>query len=83
VTVDDYVMLKMDIEGAEYAVIQHLLSSAGPSGSPSICLVDELFVEIHFNRLQRSRKGRQQRPNTWADVRALSETAAVYHHLWF
>lgn len=37
----DYVVMKVDIEGAEWDLIPHLLSTG------AIHLVDELFVEIH------------------------------------
>ena len=77
---EDYVLVKMDIEGAEYDVLQLLIATN------TICLIDELFVEIHFNRFQRTRKGRQNRPQTWKDVVNLSKnlhSSKTYHHLWF
>lgn len=77
----DYVAVKMDIEGAEFPLLDHLLATG------VLCLVDELFVEIHFNRYQSTRPGRQQRPNTWSDVRRMGtrlvDEGQLYYHLWF
>lgn len=44
VRADDFVSVKMDIEGAEYAVLQHLLDDG------AIDLVDELRCEFHAAR---------------------------------
>ena len=76
----DFVIVKLDIEEAEYKVIPHLISTG------AICLIDELYVEIHFNRLQSRRPGRQNRNHTWNDVVSLGKeiTASnTYYHLWF
>lgn len=77
----DYVAVKMDIEGAEFPLLEHMLATG------VLCLVDELFVEIHFNRYQSTRPGRQQRPNTWSDVRRMGtrlvDEGQLYYHLWF
>jgi hypothetical protein len=43
-TPNDYVVLKLDIEGAEYPVLESMLDS-------SLALVDELTVEFHWRRL--------------------------------
>lgn len=40
----DYVVLKLDIEGAEYAVLEKLLETG------TISRVSELFVEFHWDR---------------------------------
>ena len=42
---DDYVILKMDIEGAEYEVLEKLI------GSESIKKVSEIYVEWHWGRI--------------------------------
>ena len=44
VTPDDFVVVKMDIEGSEYSVLPSMLRSR------AVLLVDELMLEIHYNR---------------------------------
>ena len=39
---DDFVVVKMDIEGAEFRVIPHLIETK------AIDLIDEIFVECHY-----------------------------------
>ena len=39
--VDDFVVLKLDVEGAEYAIIPHLIASG------AVNLIDEMFFEGH------------------------------------
>lgn len=46
VSPDDYCVLKLDIEGAEYPVLEQLLEEG------SISRVDELFVEFHIRFLK-------------------------------
>jgi FkbM family methyltransferase len=41
----DYIVLKMDIEGAEYAVLDRMFSDR------SIHYVNELFIEWHWNKI--------------------------------
>lgn len=43
----DFVVMKMDIEGTEFNIIPRLFESG------AICLIDELFLECHYNRWQR------------------------------
>ena len=73
------VVVKMDIEEAEYALVDALL------GSRARCVVDELFVEVHWNRWQQTSEKRKEREHTWDDavglVRAL-RGAGVFTHLW-
>ena len=40
-TLDDYVVVKLDIEGAEYQVVPHLLAQGVAP------LIDEMFIEFH------------------------------------
>lgn len=47
---EDYIVLKIDIEGAEYAVVQRLIDSG------AISLVQELYVEWHRVAVMRSKK---------------------------
>lgn len=44
---EDFVVMKMDVEGSEFELIPRLVESG------AICLVDELFLECHYNRWQR------------------------------
>ena len=48
VSKDDYCILKMDIEGAEYEVIEHMNETG------AIELVDELYLEVHGLKCNKS-----------------------------
>eukprot|EP00971_Amphidinium_carterae_P235815 4679958-Amphidinium_carterae.1 len=76
VSEDDYVVLKMDIEGTEYRLIPHLLQQGVTN------LLDEVMVEPHTNinscckhRLDRFRSAALRL------IRNLRE-AGVYAHEW-
>lgn len=43
----DYVVMKMDVEGTEFNLIPRLIETG------AICLIDEIFLECHYNRWQR------------------------------
>ncbi|KAI3994255.1 hypothetical protein MKX01_012512 [Papaver californicum] len=43
----DFVVMKMDIEGTEFDLIPRLIETG------AICLIDEIFLECHYNRWQR------------------------------
>lgn len=47
VTERDYVVMKMDVEGTEFDLVPRLFETG------AICLIDELFLECHYNRWQR------------------------------
>ncbi|MQL90023.1 hypothetical protein Taro_022604 [Colocasia esculenta] len=47
VTETDFVVVKMDVEGTEFELIPRLFETG------AICLIDELFLECHYNRWQR------------------------------
>ncbi|XP_071716435.1 uncharacterized protein [Rutidosis leptorrhynchoides] len=47
VTEKDFVVMKMDIEGTEFDLIPRLIETG------AICLVDEVFLECHYNRWQK------------------------------
>ncbi|KAI6698561.1 hypothetical protein NL676_018680 [Syzygium grande] len=47
VTEKDFVVMKMDVEGTEFNLIPRLFETG------AICLIDELFLECHYNRWQR------------------------------
>ncbi|XP_050380608.1 uncharacterized protein LOC126797893 [Argentina anserina] len=50
-TEKDFVVMKMDVEGTEFDLIPRLFETG------AICLIDELFLECHYNRWQRTRPG--------------------------
>lgn len=43
----DFVVMKMDVEGTEFDLIPKLFETG------AICLIDEIFLECHYNRWQR------------------------------
>ncbi|PSS32721.1 Ubiquinone/menaquinone biosynthesis C-methyltransferase [Actinidia chinensis var. chinensis] len=43
----DYVVMKMDVEGTEFDLIPKLFETG------AICLIDEIFLECHYNRWQK------------------------------
>uniref|UniRef100_A0A7N0T6E5 Methyltransferase n=1 Tax=Kalanchoe fedtschenkoi TaxID=63787 RepID=A0A7N0T6E5_KALFE len=47
VTEKDFVVMKMDVEGTEFDLIPRLFETG------AICLVDEVFLECHYNRWQK------------------------------
>ncbi|KNA14353.1 hypothetical protein SOVF_108150 [Spinacia oleracea] len=47
VTERDFVVMKMDVEGTEFELIPRLFETG------AICLIDEIFLECHYNRWQR------------------------------
>ncbi|PIN19541.1 hypothetical protein CDL12_07772 [Handroanthus impetiginosus] len=49
----DYVVVKMDVEGTEFHLIPRLIESG------AICLIDEIFLECHYNRWQKCCPGKR------------------------
>ncbi|CAH8334471.1 unnamed protein product [Eruca vesicaria subsp. sativa] len=49
----DFVVMKMDVEGTEFDLIPRLIKTG------AICLIDELFLECHYNRWQRCCPGQR------------------------
>ncbi|KAJ4704326.1 Methyltransferase [Melia azedarach] len=47
VTDKDFVVMKMDVEGTEFDLIPRLFETG------AICLIDEIFLECHYNRWQK------------------------------
>ncbi|KAC9333161.1 hypothetical protein R6Q59_027177 [Mikania micrantha] len=43
----DFVVMKMDVEGTEFDLIPRLIETG------AICLIDEVFLECHYNRWQK------------------------------
>eukprot|EP00475_Leptophrys_vorax_P006721 TRINITY_DN14193_c1_g1_i1.p1 TRINITY_DN14193_c1_g1~~TRINITY_DN14193_c1_g1_i1.p1 ORF type:complete len:154 (-),score=12.77 TRINITY_DN14193_c1_g1_i1:292-705(-) len=82
VTADDAVVVKMDIEGAEWEVLDEWLRIPGMSD-----IVDELFVEVHYHhatmdafhwyphRFNQTRDEAAQMLNTM-------RRAGFYAHMW-
>lgn len=78
---EDFVVLKMDIEGGEWALLPHLIKQGV---LPSY--VDELFVELHFAHPRLASWGWNKfRPHTLEDARAMMERLrelGVFAHYW-
>ncbi|KAE8696495.1 CASP-like protein [Hibiscus syriacus] len=53
VTESDFVVMKMDVEGTEFDLIPRLFETG------AICLIDEIFLECHYNRWQRCCTGQR------------------------
>ncbi|XP_047147818.1 uncharacterized protein LOC124820210 [Vigna umbellata] len=53
VTKRDFVVVKMDVEGTEFHLIPRLIQTG------AICLIDEFFLECHYNRWQRCCPGQR------------------------
>ena len=75
-TVDDFVVVKMDIEGAEFKIIPHLVKTG------AIALIDEIFLECHYVG-----GGMVFRTSTqWSDcfkLFSLMRDNGMYAHEWF
>ncbi|PRQ34682.1 putative S-adenosyl-L-methionine-dependent methyltransferase [Rosa chinensis] len=53
VSESDFVVAKMDVEGSEFYLVPRLIESG------AICLIDEVFMECHYNRWQRCCRGQR------------------------
>ncbi|KAJ6315975.1 hypothetical protein OIU78_019285 [Salix suchowensis] len=53
VTEKDFVVMKMDVEGTEFDLLPRLFETG------AICLIDEIFLECHYNRWQRCCPGQR------------------------
>ncbi|KAG0502770.1 hypothetical protein HPP92_002842 [Vanilla planifolia] len=53
VTEKDFLVMKMDVEGTEFDLMPRLFETG------AICLIDELFLECHYNRWQRCCPGKR------------------------
>ncbi|XP_047330290.1 uncharacterized protein LOC124933892 [Impatiens glandulifera] len=49
----DFVVMKMDVEGTEFNLIPRLFETG------AICLIDEIFLECHYNRWQKCCPGKR------------------------
>jgi FkbM family methyltransferase len=78
----DYVVMKMDVEGTEFDLIPRLFETG------AICLIDELFLECHYNRWQRCCPGqRSEKYEKTYDqclelFTSLRESGVLVHQWW-
>ncbi|KAH7427257.1 hypothetical protein KP509_10G036300 [Ceratopteris richardii] len=81
VSLDDFVVLKIDIEGTEFDILPRLLETG------AICLVDELFLECHYNRRQRTSTVRTSKfSRTYDECFSLFQAlrnSGVLVHQWY
>lgn len=80
-SVDDFVVLKLDVEGTEFDILPRMLETG------AICLVDELFLECHYNRWQRTSPRRTSKyKRTYNECMSLFQTLrnnGVLAHQWW
>ncbi|CAH9129288.1 unnamed protein product [Cuscuta epithymum] len=79
---NDYVVMKMDVEGTEFHLIPRMIESG------VMCLVDELFLECHYSRWQRccpgvrSPKYQKTYDQCLALFSSLRERGVFVHQWW-
>ncbi|KAJ6822884.1 uncharacterized protein M6B38_385580 [Iris pallida] len=82
VSKDDFVVMKMDVEGTEFDLIPRLFETG------AICLIDELFLECHYNRWQRCCPGVRspKYENTYGQClelfTSLRDSGVLVHQWW-
>ncbi|GLJ10533.1 hypothetical protein SUGI_0129890 [Cryptomeria japonica] len=77
VTADDYVVMTMDVDGAEFQLVPYLLRSG------ALCLVDELFLECHYQTPYK--KKQKHRRSYWECLSLyglLREKGVAVHQWW-
>ncbi|KAI4365536.1 hypothetical protein MLD38_021514 [Melastoma candidum] len=78
----DYVVMKMDVEGTEFDLIPRLFETG------AICLIDEMFLECHYNRWQRCCPGQRSSKydKTYGQClelfRSLRQSGVLVHQWW-
>ncbi|KAK7289905.1 hypothetical protein RIF29_03932 [Crotalaria pallida] len=78
----DFVVMKMDVEGTEFHLIPRLIETG------AICLIDELFLECHYNRWQRCCPGQrsQKYQKTYSEcldlLTSLRNYGVLVHQWW-
>ncbi|CAN4122782.1 unnamed protein product [Withania somnifera] len=78
----DYVVMKMDVEGTEFDLIPRLIETG------AICLIDEVFLECHYNRWQKCCPGERSPKylNTYSQCldlfTSLRESGVLVHQWW-
>nr|XP_043638272.1 uncharacterized protein LOC122609283 [Erigeron canadensis] len=78
----DFVVMKMDVEGTEFDLVKKMVETG------AICLVDEVFLECHYNRWQRCCEGERSRKyqKVYKDCLELFSSLrekGVLVHQWF
>lgn len=78
----DFVVMKMDVEGTEFDLIPRLFETG------AICLIDEIFLECHYNRWQRCCPGQRSSKyeNTYGKCLELFNTLrqnGIFVHQWW
>ncbi|PKA67249.1 hypothetical protein AXF42_Ash004741 [Apostasia shenzhenica] len=82
VTEKDFVVMKMDVEGAEFDLVPRLFETG------AICLIDELFLECHYNRWQRCCVGKRspKYENTYGQCihlfSSVRDSGVLVHQWW-
>ncbi|KAI4324492.1 hypothetical protein MLD38_029979 [Melastoma candidum] len=82
VTENDFVVMKMDVEGTEFNLIPRLFETG------AICLIDELFLECHYNRWQRCCPGERSSKydKTYGQCfdlfKSLRDSGVLVHQWW-
>lgn len=78
----DFVVMKMDVEGTEFHLIPRLIETG------AICLIDEIFLECHYNRWQRCCPGQRTSnfQKTYAQCldlfSSLRKSGVLVHQWW-
>ncbi|GAB4860227.1 hypothetical protein Ancab_011706 [Ancistrocladus abbreviatus] len=78
----DFVVIKMDVEGTEFHLIPRLIETG------AICLIDEMFLECHYNRYQkccpgvRSTKYQETYAHCLHLFDSLRERGLLVHQWW-
>ncbi|XP_071737982.1 uncharacterized protein [Rutidosis leptorrhynchoides] len=78
----DFVVMKMDVEGSEFDLIERMVETG------AICLIDEMFLECHYNRWQKCCNG--ERSTKYQKVysecielfTSLREKGVLVHQWW-
>ncbi|RVW63800.1 hypothetical protein CK203_053723 [Vitis vinifera] len=78
----DFVVMKMDVEGTEFDLIPRLFETG------AICLIDEIFLECHYNRWQRCCPGErsskyQKTYDQCLDLFSNLRNSGVLVHQWW
>lgn len=82
VTEKDFVVMKMDVEGTEFHLIPRLFETG------AICLIDEIFLECHYNRWQKCCPGERSSKyektyDQCMDLFTSLRDSGVLVHQWF
>ncbi|KAF5744466.1 hypothetical protein HS088_TW07G00037 [Tripterygium wilfordii] len=81
-TESDFIVMKMDVDATEFHLIPRLVETR------AICLIDEMFLECHYNRWQRCCPGqrRTKYQKTYSQcldlLRSLREIGVLVHQWW-